>query len=189
MEFHFISWIDFYSWRSDISCKRWSLAFPKPKPWQRQEQSFSHTAEHIVERGRRWQRKKEIWGWARMAETLRWRQTGPKQTKRRELSKQGQRNSKALFFQQSQKSQTHSTLLHSDSCALIPTTSANKCDLCKRWELSHKSGLHVVERMSFWICGMGGWWWGWGVASSNHQDALHKIQSLPIPDPNRVWSG
>lgn len=59
MEFHLISCIEFDSWRSDISCRRWSLAFPETKTQQGQKQFGSRTVEHIVEREGDWD-KQEI---------------------------------------------------------------------------------------------------------------------------------
>lgn len=53
MEFHLISWINYDSWRKDISCRHWSLAFPKTKTGQCQRQSCSNAAEQTVEKGRR----------------------------------------------------------------------------------------------------------------------------------------
>lgn len=159
MEFYLMSWIDFDIWRNDISCRQWSLAFPKTKSRQRQRQSCTNAAEHIVERERRGEWEREA-GNLRLRESDRNTELETDRTKTDQETVTGEtkrqkQQSPVLQQNQSQPAwqmKPTADFLQSDSCALISLqtmgtcqhsqaclaplqTFANKCDLCTRQEL------------------------------------------------------
>lgn len=120
MEFNLISWIDFDSWTSDISCSQWSLAFPKTKTQQHQR-----LLRDTRSRGRRREAGNlRLWENDRNTEMETNRPRGRRWAKRR---KQRSPVLTAKTEAACMAAETHRRLLHSDSCALISLHTMDTC--------------------------------------------------------------